>query len=314
MTGGIATGSGGFVAGYYDFGQGTAHTPSANSWSLYAPALIGTAFSWVGPSAAATGFVLGTNSAGIVTLSQVGSTGSGSVVLAAAPTITGHPTIEGVTSTGATGTGNLVFATAPSITLTNASGALTNTTYDAEGTGNTITIPFTIWLPAAGCNNATAASFWDLPVSTPAVATCVTGSNTQKGVLAYADTSGGFSAQTEYLLPDDWTGAGALDAKIIWSTGATTGNAKWSLSTICTATNATETDDAAFNTASTVTTAAPGTANRLQTSTITSVTATGCAAGEFLHLKLFRDGNDGSDTIAATANLVGIELKVRRAL
>lgn len=32
------------------------------------------------------------------------------------PTITGHPLIEGVTSTGATGTGNFVFATAPTIT------------------------------------------------------------------------------------------------------------------------------------------------------------------------------------------------------
>jgi hypothetical protein len=42
-------------------------------------------------------------------------TGTGSVVLAAAPTITGHPTIEGVTSTGATGTGALVFGTSPTI-------------------------------------------------------------------------------------------------------------------------------------------------------------------------------------------------------
>lgn len=45
-----------------------------------------------------------------------GTTGSGAVVLAAAPTITGHPTIEGVTSTGATGTGALVFGTSPVFT------------------------------------------------------------------------------------------------------------------------------------------------------------------------------------------------------
>jgi hypothetical protein len=195
---------------------------------------------------------------------------------------------------------------------TSSSDTFTNKTVDAEGTGNAITIPTTVWLPGAGCNNATASSFWDLPTSTPAVPACVTGTNTQKGVLGFADTSGGFSAQNEYLLPDDFTGA--IDAKIIWSTSATSGNAKWSLSTICTAVGATETDDPAFNTASTVTTAAPGTANRLQTSAITGVTATGCAAGEFLHVKIFRDGNDGSDTIAATANLVGVELKIRRAM
>ena len=34
------------------------------------------------------------------------------------PTIAGHPTIEGVTSTGATGTGNLVFSASPSLTGT----------------------------------------------------------------------------------------------------------------------------------------------------------------------------------------------------
>lgn len=44
-----------------------------------------------------------------------GTAGSGAVVLQSAPTITGHPTIEGVTSTGATGTGPFVFGTSPTI-------------------------------------------------------------------------------------------------------------------------------------------------------------------------------------------------------
>lgn len=187
----------------------------------------------------------------------------------------------------------------------------TNKTYDAEGTGNTLTQAFKIWLPAAGCANTTAASFWDLPTSTPAVAACVTGTNTQKGVLQYADTSGGFSAQNGLLLPSDWSGN--IDASIIWKTSATSGNAKFSLSTICTAVNASETDDPAFNTASTVTTAAPGTANRLQTSSITSLTVTGCAAGELLHLKLFRDGGDAADTIGASLDVIGVEITIRRA-
>lgn len=187
----------------------------------------------------------------------------------------------------------------------------TNLTLDAEGTGNVLTIPLKYWFPAAGCNNATAATMFDLPTTTPAVAACVTGTNTQKGVLDFADTTGGFSAQNHLLLPADFTGN--IDARIIWLTTATTGNAKWSLSTVCTAVDATETDDPAFNTASTVTTAAPGIANRLQTSSITTVTATGCAAGGLLHFKIFRDGNDASDTIAATARLVGVELTIRGA-
>jgi len=47
-------------------------------------------------------------------------TGSGALVFGtsptiSAPTITGHPTVEGVTATGATGTGAFVFATSPTI-------------------------------------------------------------------------------------------------------------------------------------------------------------------------------------------------------
>ena len=56
---------------------------------------------------------------GHVTLEGVtstGATGTGNIMFSNAPTITGHPTIEGVTSTGATGTGNFVFDGNPTIT------------------------------------------------------------------------------------------------------------------------------------------------------------------------------------------------------
>lgn len=188
----------------------------------------------------------------------------------------------------------------------------TNKTLDAEGTGNVITVPFKLWLPAAGCNNATAGSFWDLPTSTPAVAACVTGTNIQKGVLQYADTSGGFSAQTTLILPSDFSGA--IDARIIWRTSATTGNAKFTLSNVCTDVAATATDDPSFSNSNTVTTAAPGTTLRIQTSSITGLTTSGCAAGNLLHLKLFRDGNDASDTIAASLDVIGVEITTRRAM
>lgn len=187
---------------------------------------------------------------------------------------------------------------------------LTNKTIDVEATGNVVTTVIKVWLAAAGCNNTTASSFWDLPTATPAVAACVTGTNIQKGVLQFADTTGGFSAQNTFQLPADFTGA--IDAKLIWRTSATTGNVKWSVSTIATAVDATETDDPAFNTASTVTTAVPGTTLRLQNSSITAITITGVAANELLHLRVFRDGNDAADTAAATVELLGIEITLRR--
>lgn len=248
--------------------------------------------------------------------------GAGTVTITpTTSTINGASTLTLATGDGAfiasNGTNYLAIKTVSTATAAggvtaSSTDTFTNKTIDAEGTGNSITQPFKVWLPAAGCANTTAASFWDLPTSTPAVAACVTGTNTQKGVLDFADTSGGFSAQNSFLLPADFTGN--IDARIIWSTTATSGNVKWSLSFICTAVDATETDDPAFNTASTVITAAPGTANRLQTSSISSATITGCAANEFLHVKAFRDGNDGSDTISATARLIGIEITIRRAM
>ena len=71
-------------------------------------------------------------------------TGLGAAVLANSPTLTGHPTIEGVTSTGATGTGNLVFGTSPTL-VTPTLGVATATsvnklTITAPATGSTLTI------------------------------------------------------------------------------------------------------------------------------------------------------------------------------
>ena len=75
-----------------------------------------------------------------------------------------------------------------------------------------------------------------------------------------------------------------------------------------------ETDDPAFNTASTVTDTAKGTTLQTNDAAITGVTVTGCAAGELMHLKIQRDSAHASDTLAATARLVGIELVIREAI
>lgn len=235
----------------------------------------------------AASYATSATSAGSVTLSEPTGTGSDGVTLSAPASVTSSYTMK---MPAAAAAGVLRFDGTDAITFVAPSEK--------------------VWLPAAGCVNTTAASFWDLPTTTPAVAACVTGTNIQKGVLQYADTSGGFSAQNGFLLPTDFTGT--VDANIIWKTTATSGNAKFSLSTICTAVTAIETDDPAFNTASTVVTAAPGTANRLQTSPITTVTITGCAAGELFHVKLFRDGNDGSDTLSASLDVIGVEISYRR--
>jgi hypothetical protein len=201
---------------------------------------------------------------------------------------------------------NLVGAATSSSTNT-----FTNKTFDAEATGNALTISEKQWLPAAGVSGATGAPMWDLPASNAPTATVITGSNVNFGTLSFPD-SGASSAQITLKLPGDWSGA--IDAKILWKTSATSGNCKWNLATSFTAIGGTEVADNAFNSAQNVTTAAPGTANRIQESDIASLTTTGASAGELMHLKISRDGTDGSDTIAAAAELVGVEITWRRTI
>jgi hypothetical protein len=271
------TGTGGLSlsttgAGYVQFTEGTAPALVANTFQLTAPADVASGgLSFILPAAGATGFLKTTNSSGTMTLSVDTST----------------------------------YITASS------TDTLTNKTYDTTGTGNVFTSTHFVPLAAAGCQGTTAASFWDLPATTPAVPACVTGTNVTKGVLDFADTTGGFSAQYTFALPTDLSGT--LDARILWTTTATSGNVEWSLSVSCSAVDATETDDTAFTTPNAVVTAAPGVANRVQTSSITSVTITPCAAGELFHVKVFRDGNDAQDTLSATARLVSVDLILRRA-
>jgi hypothetical protein len=137
----------------------------------------------------------------------------------------------------------------------------------------------------------------------------VTGTNTQKGVLDFADGVNSLSAQTLTFLPADWTGA--IDVRLFWFTAAIAGDVVWQVATVCVADA--ETGDTAFNTASTVTDTAKGTTLQFNEASITGVTATGCAAGEVLHLKVFRDPAHASDTLADTARLVGVEVTSRRA-
>ncbi len=190
----------------------------------------------------------------------------------------------------------------------------TNKTIDAEGTGNSITIPVKIWLAAAGCNNATASSFWDLPTSEPAGVACVTGTNIQKGVLDFEDgtSTTAESAQTYLMLPSDFSASGNLDVVIKWFAAAITGSVVWGVQTSCVADA--ETDDPSWNTASTATDAAKGTTLQTNDATISNVTKTGCAAGELMHLKIYRDADNASDTMSGDARLIGVEVTYRRAM
>lgn len=191
-------------------------------------------------------------------------------------------------------------------------GAITEATLDVEGSGNTITTVSEINLPPVGCSGTTGGLLWDTLATNAPTATCTAGStnsNMMRGVADFPDSDGDYSIQRAIWLPDDWTGT--VNASFMWRTSVTANDVVWQLQTACTADN--EVDDVAWNTAQTVADTANGTANRLNTATISSVTMTGCAAGEQLRLRVLRNRTHASDSLAGVPSLANFKLKIRRA-
>lgn len=195
--------------------------------------------------------------------------------------------------------------------VTNDTGAITNATLDAEGTGNNVTIKAYRWFPAASCQGAVASSIWDLPSSNPAVASCRTGTNTTKGLLDFADGANAITAQLTEYLNEDWSGA--IDATIVWQSGSTsTNNVVWQLAIACA--GASDSDDPAFTDDVFTADANDATANDYNMTASNTITTTGtCAANKIAHIRVKRDPAHASDNLAATAQLVGVSLKVRSA-
>ena len=174
---------------------------------------------------------------------------------------------------------------------------------------STPTIPFVYNFVIGTCQNTTPNLGLSTPTSNPAIVACVTGSNTQLAVAQFADAAN-LSMQGHFSLPSDFTGA--IDVNGAWRTSATSGDVVWQVATICVADA--ETVDPAFNSSSTVTETAKGTTLQLNNFSISSVTITGCAASEELFFKFYRDSGHGSDTLAATAELVALRFTVRRTI
>lgn len=136
----------GGVAGNIRFGQGTAPVLGTNSITEYAPTSVPTSYGVVKANAAATGFLLRTNAANIMTESMVAFTGNGDVVRANSPTLT-TPALgtiasgDGAALTGVTHT--IVSVTKSLDTDAVSSEACDTMTQAATGVASTDVVTFT---------------------------------------------------------------------------------------------------------------------------------------------------------------------------
>jgi hypothetical protein len=177
---------------------------------------------------------------------------------------------------------------------------------------NTIQTFGNLQLWGAQCSNVTPLALWDIPTSNAPSAACLTGSNTQKATLDFSSSTAQ-SAQYTIQVPQGYNIAHSTSVEILWSSVSTSGSVVWQVATACAANNATATDDPSFNTANTVTSAAPGTASRIQSASISALTMTGCATGYTLHLKLSRTPGSGADTMASNpARFMMLRLRIPR--
>lgn len=240
-----------------------------------------------------------TDISGIATTAQLPYTYSGNTTEVA--TVTGAVTSTHVATWDADG--NLVDGgTAVSASSTN---TFTNKTYSQEGTGNVLTTVNTAWSDSAGCNNSTAGASWDLPTANQPTPQCLTGSNTQQGVLDYDDAVAE-SAQYKFALPHTWTGN--IDINLYWLVTASGGSnaVKWTVATACSTAGATY--DTVYNAPQTITTNV-GANNIVTISSQTTITVTGCSVDSIMHLKI---GRDVTDTFTGTARMVGAKLVLRK--
>jgi hypothetical protein len=177
---------------------------------------------------------------------------------------------------------------------------LTGKSIDGEATGNTITLTEQRDFPVATCQNTTASANFDLATTNTPAPTCDTGSNTQKGYLAFNDTTDQ-SFEDSWILPTGFTGA--IDVPLRWKAAATSGAVGWCAQLIRVADGSTS--DPAYPAQAAgncVSDTANGTTLQENIATIPGVTCTSCVAGDHVYVRISRDANGSAVTDDMTGN------------
>ena len=128
------------------------------------------------------------------------------------------------------------------------------------------------------------------------------------GRLNYANAAPAHIATLVITLPTDQTGA--IDIRIFWSSSATIGDVEWLVSTVCMGDD--DPTNPALNAAQAVVDTAGSAAEDLMITSISSLTQTGCAAGEIMAIEVARDNAGDNDTLGVAASLHGLEVTISR--
>jgi hypothetical protein len=161
-----------------------------------------------------------------------------------------------------------------------------------------IDFPDVHYYPAANCVSSTAGSAFSLPASSTFTATCRAGTNNLNGTLQAIPNTGA-TAYFQFQLPSDWDTANQPYMKIYYGSGAnTSGTVIWTVSTGCTKSDGSITDDPAYVAESAMATQTMATANRewAQSAQFANVTSgNNCIAGSMVNVKLVLSGTATSN-------------------
>jgi hypothetical protein len=139
-------------------------------------------------------------------------TGTGTTfVMSAAPTITGHPTIEGVTATGATGTAKFVFDTSPTFSLNLGIGGAptSDKALTISPTINASSANFGIWNQTVFRENSTAGTGIYSQVRSGNPAYALANAYAFEAGPASQGTSSTVTNSTGYMVRDQTVGTGS---------------------------------------------------------------------------------------------------------
>ena len=128
-------------------------------------------------------------------------------------------------------------------------------------------------------------------------------------ICRFKDTSTRIGLTGSANIPKNYNSSGTTSLIVVWTATATSGNVVWDFDYRAVGGNDSESLDQSGNQESvSVTDAAPGASlRRLEASA--TLTASNIAADDTLQFTVFRDGTDGSDTMAADALLVSLILQ-----